>query len=73
VPGICDLEGAILEQRADGHPGGDPAPLDLYDEQTKPLERFYDERGLLRRVDGEAAIDDVTRALVAAIAPGAGD
>ena len=72
VPGICDLEGATLEQRADDTPEAIRRRLDLYDEQTKPLERFYDERGLLRRVDGEATIDDVTRALVAAIAPGAG-
>ena len=72
VPGICDLEGATLEQRADDTPEAIRRRLDLYDEQTKPLERFYEERGLLRRVDGEATIDDVTRALVAAIAPGAG-
>ncbi len=69
IPGICDLEGAYLEQRADDTPEAIRRRLDLYDEQTKPLERFYDERGLLRRVDGEATIDDVTTALVAAIPP----
>jgi len=72
VPGVCDLEGALLEQRADDTPEAIRRRLDLYDEQTKPLERFYDERGLMRRVDGEATIDDVTNALVAAIAPDAG-
>lgn len=71
IPGICDLEGALLEQRADDTPEAIRRRLDLYDEQTKPLERFYDERGQLRRVEGEATIDDVTTALVAAIAPDA--
>ncbi len=72
LPGICDNDGATLEQRADDTPEAIRRRLDLYDEQTKPLERFYDERGLLRRVDGEATIDDVTTALVAAITPDAG-
>lgn len=75
VPGSCDLEGASLEQRADDTPDAIRRRLDLYDEQTKPLERFYEERGLLRRIDGQAAIDDVTSALVAtitALAPVAG-
>lgn len=67
IPGICDNEGATLEQRADDTPEAIGRRLDLYAEQTKPLERYYDERGLLRRVDGEATIDDVTRALVSAI------
>ena len=72
IAGICDLEGATLEQRADDTPDAIRRRLDLYDEQTKPLERFYEGRALLRRVDGEETIDDVTRALVAAIAAGAG-
>ena len=66
--GVCDLEGAALEQRADDTPEAIRRRLDLYDEQTKPLEQYYEERGLLRRVDGEAAIDDVTTALVSTIA-----
>lgn len=67
VAWTCDLEGAPLEQRADDTPEAIARRLDLYDEQTKPLERFYAERNLLRRVDGQAPIDDVTTQLLAAI------
>lgn len=68
LAGVCDLEGATLEQRADDTPEAIARRLDLYDQQTKPLERFYAERNLLRRVDGRAPIDDVTTQLLAAIA-----
>ncbi|MFC0673084.1 adenylate kinase [Brachybacterium hainanense] len=39
--------------------------IDVYSEQTTPLVDVYDERGLLRRVDGMASIDEVTAALLA--------
>ncbi|MFC7376027.1 adenylate kinase [Brachybacterium sp. GCM10030268] len=37
--------------------------LDVYAEQTAPLIDVYDSRGLVRRVDGSAPIDEVTVAL----------
>jgi adenylate kinase len=33
---------------------------DVYDEQTAPLIKMYDERGLLVEVDGMGPVDDVT-------------
>ncbi|WP_193103387.1 adenylate kinase [Brachybacterium sp. FME24] len=42
--------------------------LDVYAEQTAPLIDVYDQRGLVRRVDGMASIDEVTAALQEALA-----
>nr|WP_239552351.1 adenylate kinase [Brachybacterium muris] len=41
--------------------------LEVYAEQTAPLVDVYEKRGLVRRVDGMASIDDVTAALLAAL------
>ena len=35
--------------------------LKAYHEQTAPLLPYYEGRGILRKVDGMAEIDDVTR------------
>jgi adenylate kinase len=37
--------------------------LEVYAEQTAPLIDVYEQRGLVRRVDGMASIDEVTAAL----------
>jgi len=42
--------------------------LDLYHEQTEAVVGKYAERGILRRVDGIGAIDEVTDRVMAAIA-----
>jgi len=39
--------------------------IEVYSEQTAPLIAVYEERSLLRRVDGMASIDEVTAALLA--------
>ena len=35
--------------------------LDVYHAQTEPVLPYYEDKGLLRRIDGMAAIDDVTK------------
>lgn len=67
VEGICDRCGGQLIQRDDDTPEAIGRRLDLYDEKTAPLLAFYDERGLLRRVNGEQPIDDVAKDILAAI------
>lgn len=42
---------------------------EVYAEQTAPLVEVYESRGILRRVDGMASIEDVTAALREALAP----
>lgn len=41
--------------------------LQVYAEQTTPLVEVYEARGVLRRVDGMASIDEVSAALTAAL------
>lgn len=41
--------------------------MDVYAEQTEPLVRVYSERGLLVKVDGMGAMDEVTQRLLAAL------
>ena len=57
--GRCDACGAELVQRPD-----DAAPvvrerLRVYREKTAPLVRFYEQQGVLHRLDGEAALETV--------------
>ncbi len=66
--GVCDQDGSRLVQRDDDAPVVVQKRLAVYHEQTGPLVEFYDERGLLRRVDGTrtpAEVHDHIRALIA--------
>ncbi len=67
-PGVCDQDGSRLIQREDDRPEVVQKRLAVYHEQTASLVDFYDERGLLRRVDGTrtpAEVHDHIRALIA--------
>lgn len=69
-PGVCDQDGSRLIQRDDDMPEVVEKRLAVYHEQTAPLVGFYDERGLLRRVDGTrtpAEVHDHIRALIATL------
>ena len=68
--GICDICGARLEIRADDQPEVVRNRLAQYHEKTEPLVSYYDGKGLLRRVDGSLAPDEVSdriRALLATL------
>ncbi len=54
--------------RADDNPDAFKKRLDAYREQTAPVSAYYASRGVLKTVDGMAPIDDVTKALDAALA-----
>jgi adenylate kinase len=43
--------------------------LAVYEENTAPLIDFYDQRGILVRVDGTGPVDEVTERVEAALAP----
>jgi adenylate kinase len=58
--GICDSCGHQLERRADDDELTVRRRIAVYAEQTRPLETFYWERGLLREVDAQAPEDQVT-------------
>ena len=66
--GICDQDGSRLVQRDDDQPEVIAVRLSTYHEKTKPLIGYYDERGLLRRIDGSRAPADVHGHIRAVIA-----
>ena len=60
--GICDVcGGSEFVCRADDRPEAVKARFEVYNRQTAPILPYYRERGILRRVDGMADIDAVTR------------
>lgn len=67
VEGVCDRCGHALIQRPDDTPEAITRRLDIYFEQTAPLLDYYQQRGLLHRVDGDRPIDAVTEAIAATI------
>lgn len=65
---VCDVCGARLEMRDDDKPEVIRNRLAQYHEKTEPLVAFYEEKGVLRRVNGALSPEEVgdrIRALLA--------
>ena len=58
---------ALARQRADDKEEVVRERLRVYREKTEPLIDYYRGRGLLRAVDGDATIDQVTSRILGAI------
>ena len=68
VPGVCDkCGGRTFTHRPDDNRETVKARLHAYHRQTAPILPHYAAQGLLRSVDGMAAIDEVTRQINAAL------
>ncbi len=68
--GVCDQDGSRLVQRDDDKDDVVENRLRVYHDQTEPLVDYYDEQGLLRRVDGTrspADVNDHIRAVIATL------
>jgi adenylate kinase len=68
--GVCDQDGSRLIQRDDDKPEVIENRLRVFHEQTSPLIDYYDERGLLRRIDGTrppTEVHDHIRAVIATL------
>jgi adenylate kinase len=68
--GHCDVDGSRLVQRDDDKPEVVQKRLAVYHQDTEPLIAYYDERGLLRRVDGTRSpteVHDHIRAVLATL------
>jgi adenylate kinase len=63
----CDRDGTKLFQRDDDRPEVIQNRLAVFRRQTFPLIKYYDDRGLLRRVQGAGAEDEVLEKIVAEI------
>ncbi|QNA84713.1 adenylate kinase [Sphingomonas sp. So64.6b] len=66
VPGVCDVCGSTeFKRRADDNEESVRTRMTEYRAKTAPILPIYDARGLVRRVDGMADIDDVSEAIEA--------
>ncbi len=65
---VCDICGARLEIRDDDKPEVIRKRLDTYHDKTEPVVSYYEERGILRRVDGSREPDDVNDRIRAMLA-----
>lgn len=60
VEGICDINGGKLYQREDDNPETVANRLEVNVKQSKPILEFYNQKGLLKNIDGSKHIDEVT-------------
>ena len=65
---VCDQDGSRLIQRDDDKPDVVENRLRVYHDKTKPLVDYYDELGLMRRIDGTREPADVHGHIRAVIA-----
>ena len=65
--GVCDVDGAPLKKRSDEDELTVKRRLAVYRQQSEPLELFYWERGLLREVDAEAPMEQVSARMMTAL------
>jgi adenylate kinase len=57
--GVCDIDGSELIVRDDDEPEVIRKRLATYHEKTEPLVGYYDQRSVLRRIDGVAPPQEV--------------
>ena len=59
IPGICDIDGGVLEARADQEGAAVTERFDMYFEKTQPIIDYYKKKHLLIEINGESSITDV--------------
>jgi len=67
VPGVCDIDGAPLKERADDNREAVTLRINDYYAKTAPLLDYYRQRGLLHEVDAFQTVGQVTADLMTAI------
>ena len=65
---ICPDCGAELIQRADDNPATIANRLSVYHNETSPLTAYYAQKGLLKQVDGDLPVEEVSSAILKALA-----
>ncbi|MGH2454973.1 MAG: adenylate kinase family protein [Candidatus Limnocylindria bacterium] len=70
VPGICDRDGTPLIQRDDDRADVVRARLAKQVPPMVEVVRHYEDQGVVSRIDGRLPIDQVTRAILAAVDTG---
>jgi adenylate kinase len=59
--------GEYLYQRPDDRPETVKLRLLTFHERTVPLIEYYRQRGLLKTIDGDGSVDEVTKAVIDAL------
>ena len=65
--GICDLCGKDLMHRSDDHEDKIRNRLKNYEDQTAPLVAYYEKQGLLKNVQAEGDIAEITNKIMDAL------
>ncbi|MCO5388157.1 MAG: adenylate kinase [Desulfosporosinus sp.] len=65
--GVCGQCGGELYQRSDDTVETAKNRLNVYNTQTEPLIAFYEEKGLLKRINGDQPIDQVFQDILKAL------
>ena len=70
VPGVCDVCGNdVFKRRPDDNAETVRTRMQEYRQKTAPILPFYEERGMVSRVDGMASMDEVEAAIAAILGP----
>ena len=64
VEGICDIDGGKLYQREDDNPETVSNRLSVNVKQSKPILEYYNEKGVLKNIDGSKDIEEVTNDVI---------
>ena len=65
---VCPTCGGELIQRKDDNPATIANRLEVYHAQTSPLTEYYEAKGILKQVDGALQMEEVTSAILKALA-----
>jgi|TARA_Y100000310_G_scaffold338821_1_gene429595 adenylate kinase len=65
--GVCDRCGGELYERNDDKAEVVTKRIQIYSDETEPVVEYYRSGGKLREIDGEASIDAVSEASLAAV------
>ncbi len=65
--GVCDKCGAKLTIRKDDDPAVVRDRLAVYHSQTEPIVKYYQDKGVLKTVDGQAGLEGTTALVAEAI------
>lgn len=64
VDGICDIDGGKLYQREDDNPETVSNRLSVNVKKSKPILEYYNNKGVLKNIDGSKDIDEVTNDVI---------
>ena len=63
VPGVCDLCGGAVKQRADDNEKTVRSRINVYRKQTEPVIDYYKNKGILHEVEASGSVEKVFEAI----------